>query len=110
MRIVSRAELMQHPPGTVFRHYEPFIWIGEWCELVEVLETDFVFEKIGLQIDRQAYELNDADHLAGKGLTYSDGTSRDGMFDHDALYVILDAADIEAHARQWAKLGGFHVS
>lgn len=102
MRIVSREELMQQPIGTVFRKFEPCVWRGEWLVLEAVWPSDFVFRNLGPQ------PLDGPDDL--HGLKWDDSTERDGCFDHDATYVILDQKDIEDMARQWAACGGLHVS
>ena len=108
MRVVTRAELMQQPIGTVFRDYEPCVWRGEWMVFHGTYGPDFIESEIGPQpTTRNALE-EETGELQGFPIT--DDCMRNGMFDHDALYVILDQADIEAITRQWAALGGLYVS
>jgi|GEM_PF-4030678 len=109
MKIITRAELLQQPPGTVFREFEPCVWRDDdWRVFRESWEVDFVYSDIGPQPTTRNAEGEEQGEL--QGFEINDDCQRDGCFDHDSLYVILDQADIEKITRQWAELGGLHVS
>ncbi|MFI5113528.1 MAG: hypothetical protein ACHP7J_00185 [Terriglobales bacterium] len=98
MRLITRAELLKEPLGTIFREFEPFVWKSEWMRLIYVYDHeagDFDYNVIGPEIDSP-----DGEHENGAIGIRSDNVERDGAFDDEAAYVVLDAQDVEAWVNQ----------
>jgi hypothetical protein len=105
MKIVTRAQLMNLPPNTVYSTYTP-CWFGE------LLIKGVTIENNGKNIDwyeqqiADAIECRNSDEYAAKlDDAQKNGTSlrmdfdcegRDGMFDHSQLYAVWEPQDVMA--------------
>ncbi len=105
MKIVTRAQLMEYPPNTVYSTYAP-CWFGE------LLIKGNTIENHGKNIDwfeqaiADAIDCNDSGEYADKlDDAQKNGTSlqmdfdcegRDGLFDHAQLYAVWEPQDVVA--------------
>lgn len=118
MKVYNRTEFMKLPPGTVYSDYRPYTvdslsvkttgpddMTGDFCHQdidaleIESASSNELFDKLGKQL---------ADHSVSLPLVF-DSSGRDGMFDPDALFAVLDGQDIakivEVLTRDWARWG-----
>ena len=105
MRIVTRAEFLAMPAGTVFAKYEPCVF-----ELMQIKGKSLIFDDGGGDYCYQ--DIIDAIDSTGSGdsmdkleMAEKEGVSlamnfhcqgRDGCYDKDQLFAVLEHADVEA--------------
>lgn len=103
MRIVTRAEFMNLPEGTVYQEYDPYVFQGLRIKKENVGDNDFRF------VDLCASSFDCAgsdefeeflDHAQSTGsnikLDFSDEQSvRDGLFDDKQLYAVWSGGDVQ---------------
>lgn len=98
MRIVSRAELLKLPPGTVYSEYEP-CYFRDLSVKVDTWENDWLYDSLFVPLDTTS----DSDYLAkcdvaerGEDVPLDfHSTSRDGTFDDKQLYAVFSPEDVE---------------
>lgn len=100
MKIVNLEEFLDLPSGTLFSRYEPIV-LGaleikrETCPMAR----DFYYTNL---VDVENWEDSFLDLDSGKiddVLLDNEGSSRDGLFEEDALFVIYTKKDIWAIVR-----------
>lgn len=94
MKIVSRQELMLQPRGTIYMDWQPAV-LGELHRFEEPLKhdgryIDFYYSDITPSVDTNDWLLRLDDN----------GMCRDGLFDDEQQYLLLDAADIDVICRR----------
>lgn len=96
MKLVTKAELLKCPVGTMFRGIDPAIWSGEWMIFNRAVgDNDFVASEVGPQIWPPGSDSSD------NWLLKIDCVGcRDGYFDDTDRYIVLDDADRAAMAAQ----------
>lgn len=106
MKIVDRKTLRQQPVGTIYREFEPFVWVGEWMRFEGACgDNDWFESNIGPTFIMSGYfGLGDIPESLAKQLpkgddflaafAIEDTMGRDGMYKTDALYLVLEPADI----------------
>lgn len=104
MRIVTRAELMRMPIGTVFQEYEPCVFY-ELRIKTETVE-DFDFRSVTISAD--SFDADSSEEhdmvlqraeITGEDipLDFSDAQDfRDGLFDDEQLYAVWSTQDVRA--------------
>jgi len=98
MKIVDRATFLAMPEGTVFAKYKPCVF-EEWQIKGETGPFDFTC------MDLVSFEVHDSADFASKleesqrlGTTIplsDDYFGRDGCFDEDQLFAVLDTEDVK---------------
>lgn len=101
MRIISRAEFLKQPVGTVFHYYKPCVFDGLYIKTSGSDDhTDFcVQELIGAlmsESSEQFHEACDKMESGGSAPVCFDFSGREGMFDNEQLFAVLEDADVEA--------------
>ncbi len=89
---VTKAELLKMPVGTIFRGWVPLMFRGEWMRLEDVWPNDFIYSIIG-----PSFEMN---HDKSFISIDSENTSRDGCYDENERYIVLEQVDIAAMVAQ----------
>jgi hypothetical protein len=112
MKILHRAELLLVPVGTIYREFEPCVWSGEWMRFGgRCGENDWWESNLGPHFVAPGYwGLSDAPEALMKQLptgspepwsfVIDDCEGREGCFAADALYLVLEAADIQLMIEQ----------
>lgn len=100
MRIVSRAEFMKLPAGTLFAKGKP-MYFGSLCVKGDSLESDWIdrqlvwFEEHGSTGDEfdQGHRW---DEMVENGASFPmhTGYGRDGCFDNEDLFLIYERDDL----------------
>lgn len=93
MKIVKRQELMLQPRGTIFMDWRPAI-LGELHRFEEAIKSD------GRYIDFFYSNVTPSVDLNDSTLRLDDDVSREGFFDDEAQYLLLDQADIDVICRR----------
>ena len=97
MRIVSRAELLDMPRGTLFAQASGAGVYGELCIFGGPFGPDFTERSItGCQSDGSddQWEREEAMWDSGASYPVNEDFGREGYFDHSMRYVVYEAADI----------------
>jgi hypothetical protein len=98
LKIVSLADFLQFPPGTVFAKYAP-IYFGELCIKGDsVGERDFEAQSF-LQIDSISTEhevaiLSEAEEAGLSVMLNLDCQGRDGCFEDTQLFAVYEQQDV----------------
>lgn len=91
VKLVTLKQLLHQPSGTIFREFEPCVFHGEWMRLHGPCgDRDFYYSDIG------PTTANARDSF----LSFDDAISRDGLFEDDRMFVVLDSDDIEVFCKQ----------
>ena len=101
MRIVNRSTFLAMPSGTVYAKYSPCIFGG----LAIKYDSTNYGDWIDLPLSADQFDWNSSgdfsdkcDAMAERGASFPltlEGTSRDGLFDADQMFIVLDRADVE---------------
>lgn len=95
MKLVTKAELLKMPKGTMFRRVVPEMFQGDWMLFDGACgQEDFFYTDVGPTI----YSAVEGDNAAR--FKISDVGSRDGFFRKDDRYIVLDHFDRAAFASQ----------
>lgn len=108
MRIVTRAQLMAMPAGTLFHEWEPCIF-GALMIKGETWESDFYSVPVPWIDGGSSDETFDRQiEMRETGASYPidlETCGRDGLFDDRLLYAVWERADVAAlHAKLGAIL------
>lgn len=99
MRIVDRTTFLAMPPGTVFAKFEPHVF-GSWAIKERTIGNDFVVQDL-----EPWFGLGSEDHFSALDQLVAgepsppldfDCAGRDGLFDKDQLFALLDRDDVAA--------------
>jgi hypothetical protein len=99
MRIVSRAELMSMPEGTVYSNFEPDIFSGLHVTggpcgpdfLTCSLLTQFVGEDSSEHFHAICDRLVKGESVP---LEFGESFGREGLFDHEMVYAVWEKSDL----------------
>lgn len=104
MKILGISELVKVPVGTIFRKFEPCVWNDDWSIFqgecnpgsASIGYEDFFYGDIGPQFIMNGCDKEHPyDHFR-----IDSGGSRDGCFEPDQLFLVLDPEDVQAMIRQ----------
>ncbi|MDF1505786.1 hypothetical protein [Roseisolibacter sp. H3M3-2] len=101
MRIVDREAFLQLPAGTLFAKYEP-ISFGPLLIKGDTSSADFWVQDLlpwpeGVDDSLQYFDAMEKVAAGGaSGPLDFNCEARDGLFDHDQLFAVLDRSDVEA--------------
>lgn len=99
MRIVDRKTFLGMPNGTMFAKYEPCVF-GPLEIKCDTYGSDFVSQQIINAIDGhdsgEVMDMLDASEETGCSIPMNfDCAGRDGCFDEDQLFAVLETADVD---------------
>jgi hypothetical protein len=101
MRIVSRAELMRLPAGTVYAEYTPHVFHGLNVTGGEC-GKDFLMCGLLDDFGGDSSTINEECARLERGedvpLTFAEHYGRDGLFDDSRRYAVWSAADLRGFA------------
>jgi hypothetical protein len=102
MKIVDRQTFLAMPEGTVFSKYKPCIFDGLFVKASHGGEyaNDFLYDDLIAPVDAgdsgEGFDMLFASQERGDEvpLTFSDATTRDGLFDDDQLFAVYSDDDV----------------
>lgn len=91
MKIITRAELLKCPKGTIYRCIDGLCWDDDWRRFEEATDfNDWYYSVIGPSLS-----------LENDGQAEISGCmQRDALYQTDTTYMVLEEADILAMVRQ----------
>ncbi len=99
MRIVSRAEFLTLPAGTVFSKYKPSVFGDLQIKGASNAYNDFWYQQIVDSLDcegsHEFFDLLEESEKTGRSLLMDFETeTRDGMFDDEQLFSVWEREDV----------------
>jgi hypothetical protein len=101
MKIITRAEMLKMPVGTVYSRYEPCVFSELYVKADDAgnYENDWLYDAlIGAVKTNSSEEFIEKCELMEKGESHDvdfESTGRDGLFDDEQLYAIYEKVDVE---------------
>jgi hypothetical protein len=101
MKILTRQQFLKTPVGTVFHYYKPCVFDGLYIKTSGSDDTtDFCMQElIGALMSESSEQFNDACDRMEIGESAPccfDFSGREGLFDDEQLFAVLEDSDVEA--------------
>ena len=104
MKIVDRKTFLSLPAGTVYSKYAPCFFDGlaiKCSDPNDGRSNDFLYDDLIAPVDAHDSDefcamCENAEHGKLIPLTFTENTSRDGLFENEQLFAIYEDADVVA--------------
>jgi hypothetical protein len=107
MKFLTKPEVLKLPIGSIIREYVPICWRSEWMVFTGRCGDldDFFYEDVGPDFVSGGFDkLSDVETLR-----FSDWRSREGLYDSDSTYVLLEPVDVEAFVARLRRLPQYEM-
>ena len=99
MRILNREAFLKEPEGVVYAVGIPWVF-GPWCIKGDSIDNDWFYVEINAWATNESSSTDTVDAFehalrTGDRLTFDPCGCRDGGFDEDAIFCVMDRADVD---------------